>query len=238
MEAHALVSRLFDSEVKYPFLTLLISGGHCLLVLVENYNRFLRLGESMDISPGNCVDKVARQLGLFEISKHDCSSGGAQLEIYASKGDPQVYKTLTDSMLNFCRKNKNCHFSYGGLISAAFRLIEKETLTNSEPIKVNDTIKNLLKEDVIANISAAVQASIILQLQDRLKRALIFLEYNKIKIEHVVISGGVASNKEIRSVLEKECKQFNLKISLPPISYCTDNGVMISWNGVEKLGKV
>lgn len=100
---------------------------------------------------------------------------------------------------------------------------------------INGIERKILKRDIISNICSSVQNVITIQLEDRLKRALKFLQIRNIKIENVVISGGVASNYFIRNTLENACSKFNVKISAPPVRYCTDNGVMIAWNGMEKL---
>lgn len=106
MEAHALTSRLFDQRLEFPFLSLLISGGHSIIVLVDDYDKFYRLGESLDISPGNYLDKVARELGLFEMIDDQTinSSGGALVERYASRssGDLNAYKTVIEAVKNYC----------------------------------------------------------------------------------------------------------------------------------------
>ena len=107
MEAHALTSRLFEVNLKFPFLTLLISGGHCLLVLVEDYDKFVRLGESIDSSPGVYIDKVARELGLFELmraSSDELMSGGEMVERMAaqSSSDLGEYAKILESNRLFC----------------------------------------------------------------------------------------------------------------------------------------
>ena len=113
MEAHALMPRLFDAEIKFPFLTLLISGGHCIVALVESETKFHRLGQSIDISPGNFIDKISRKLGLFHM-REDLTSGGALMEFYAKSGDPNSYEYLVRSMQAHCKKYKDCDFSYAG----------------------------------------------------------------------------------------------------------------------------
>jgi glycoprotease/Kae1 family metallohydrolase len=117
MEAHALTSRLFDPSLKYPFLTLLISGGHCLLVLAEEYDRFYQLGSSIDSSPGIYLDKVARSLGLFEIESANQDngndqtyglSGGALVEKYAAKNgivNEKRFNSFINSVKAYCGKN-------------------------------------------------------------------------------------------------------------------------------------
>jgi N6-L-threonylcarbamoyladenine synthase len=114
MEAHALMPRLFDPAMKFPFLTLLVSGGHCILALVEAENKFWRLGESIDISPGNFIDKVARKLGLFQIND-GFTSGGALLEHFAKGGDPHRFEFIMKSVQEHCKRNKTCDFSFAGI---------------------------------------------------------------------------------------------------------------------------
>jgi N6-L-threonylcarbamoyladenine synthase len=112
MEAHALTSRLFDLALKFPFLTLLISGGHSLLVLVEDYDKFSLLGTTLDSSPGSCFDKVARDLGLFEIDSRDEESsenmsGGALVEKYATqidRIDKEMLNFMTEKAKLYCGK--------------------------------------------------------------------------------------------------------------------------------------
>lgn len=114
MEGHALTPRLFDKDIQFPFLTLLISGGHCLLALVENEDKFLRLGESIDISPGNFIDKIARKLGLLHINEA-FTSAGALLEHLAKQGDPQSFPHIIRSVQEHCWRNKTCDFSFAGI---------------------------------------------------------------------------------------------------------------------------
>ncbi|CAF0886628.1 unnamed protein product [Brachionus calyciflorus] len=235
MEAHALTSRLFDQNIKYPFLTLLVSGGHCLIALVESFDKFYKLGESIDISPGNCIDKISRQLGLYETSKYDCSSGGALMEKYAINGDDSSYPTMTNMIKNYCHKNKDCNFSYTGLLAFTHRLIDKSIETDYQNIEIDGCEKRFLSDQTLSNICASVQKAISIQLNDRLKRSIIYLKYKNVKIENLVVSGGVASNLYIRNSISKLANELGLVVSCPPVSYCTDNGVMIAWNGCEKL---
>ena len=113
MEAHALTPRLFNKNLKFPYLTLLISGGHCIIALVAKENEFYRYGESIDISPGNFIDKIARQLGLFQLNQ-EYSSGGALLELYAKNGDPDSFPRIIRSAVTYCKQNKNCDVSFAG----------------------------------------------------------------------------------------------------------------------------
>ena len=234
MESHALISRLFDDEIRFPFLTLLISGGHCIIALVKSENEFFRLGESIDTSPGLFIDKIARHLGLFELNEN-VSSGGALMEIFSKTGDPDRFPEITKMMRNYCSKNKNCDFTFAGFLTAYHRLIEKMVFKENDDIIVNGELKKILKKDNLANLCASLQNIIAIQLEDRLRRALIFLREIDVKIEHVIISGGVAANLFIKSKMAKVVEDFGLKLNVPTVKYCTDNGTMIAWNGCEKF---
>jgi len=186
---------------------------------------------------GNCIDKIARQMGLFEIRKFDCASGGAILEKCASNGNPNSYENIINMSRNYLLKNKDCNFSFSGLLAQIFKLINNllNKEENNTRIIINGEEKYILKEEIISNICALVQNVITLQLEDRVKRAFEFLKSKNINIKHFVLSGGVASNIYVRKELEKTCLKYQVQTSMTPIKYCTDNGVMIAWNGCEKL---
>lgn len=169
------------------------------------------------------------------MSKFDCNSGGALMEKYAMSGDQNSFPNLINMTLNFCRKYKNCNFSYSGLLASTHRIIDKLIEQDFQIININGEQKRFLKDQLIANICASIQKAICIQLEDRLKRSLIYLQYKNILVKNLVVSGGVASNIYIRSRIENLCKNFELRLSCPPVKYCTDNGVMIAWNGCEKL---
>lgn len=103
-------------------------------------------------------------MGLFELNEKDCLSGGALLEKMALSGDPNSFSILSKLIQNFCYKNKDCNFSFAGLLSAVFRLIEKELQINNDVILADNIEKLVLKENVIKDISASVQAAITLEL--------------------------------------------------------------------------
>lgn len=215
MEAHALISSMFNKKITYPFLALLISGGHCLLAICHSEMKFERLGESIDMAPGNFIDKMARKMGLF--TEENSLSGGRLIELKSLSGDPNSYPHLIRAVQNYNKQNKNCDFSFSGFQSAMHRLIDQQLKKNNGKI---DT----------ANLCATVQHLIALQLEDRLKRALLFCK--DLNIKHCVIAGGVAANLYIKSYLTNVCSEFNIQTAIIPVEYCTDNGVMIAWNGV------
>lgn len=122
-----------------------------------------------------------------------------------------------------------------GFFTAFSKLIDKLVKTDSVLIDVESNQKKVLKSDLLCDISACVQHTVSLQLEDRVMRALNFLEIRNIKVRDVVVSGGVASNLYIKSRVETVGRKYNVAVSSPPVKYCTDNGVMIAWNGCEKL---
>jgi N6-L-threonylcarbamoyladenine synthase len=135
-------------------------------------------------------------------------------------------------------KNKDCNFSFSGFLAAHLRLINKlyEAEEKTERIVLNGTERKVLQKEIINDVCGLAQHIVSYQLNDRMKRALTYLlKYKGMEIKSVVVSGGVASNLYIRDQLNKTVKEFDLKASYPPVKYCTDNGVMIAWNGCEKL---
>ena len=102
MEAHALISSMFNAKITYPFLALLISGGHCILAVCHAENKFERLGESIDMAPGNFIDKMARKMGLFNSEESNSESGGRLIELKSLTGDPNSYPHLIRAAQNYC----------------------------------------------------------------------------------------------------------------------------------------
>ncbi|KAL6626313.1 hypothetical protein ACP70R_030039 [Stipagrostis hirtigluma subsp. patula] len=220
MEAHALVSRLVNKDLDFPFLALLISGGHNLLVLAHNLGQYVQLGTTIDDAIGEAYDKSARWLGL-DIRK----GGGPALEELALEGDPNAIKFRVPM-----RQHKDCNFSYAGLKTQVRLAIESRNLcTNDIPIS------SASKEDrqSRANIAASFQRVAVLHLEERCQRAVEWALKIEPSIKYFVISGGVASNKYVRTRLNHIAENNGLQLVSPPPSLCTDNGVMIAWTGIE-----
>ncbi|XP_044387139.1 probable tRNA N6-adenosine threonylcarbamoyltransferase, mitochondrial isoform X1 [Triticum aestivum] len=220
MEAHALVSRLVNKDLNYPFLALLISGGHNLLVLAQNLGEYVQLGTTIDDAIGEAYDKAARWLGL-DIRK----GGGPALEELALEGDP--------NSINFTvpmRQHKDCNFSYAGLKTQVRLTIESRNLcTDDIPISSATEEDRQLR----ANIAASFQRIAVLHLEDRCQRAVEWALKMKPSIKNFVVSGGVASNQYVRTRLNHIAEKNGLQLVSPPPSLCTDNGVMIAWTGIE-----
>ncbi|XP_055472366.1 tRNA N6-adenosine threonylcarbamoyltransferase, mitochondrial isoform X2 [Psammomys obesus] len=224
MEAHALTIRL-TNKVEFPFLVLLISGGHCLLALARGVSDFLLLGKSLDIAPGDMLDKVARRLSLIKHPECSTMSGGKAIEYLAKQGN-SCHFTINPPMHNA----KNCSFSFTGIQQNSYKLIalkEKE-----EGIEKGQILSSA------ADIAATVQHTTACHLARRTHRAILFCKQKDLLSSAnavLVVSGGVASNLYIRKVLEIVANATQCTLLCPPPRLCTDNGVMIAWNGIERL---
>jgi len=204
LEGHAVSARL-GAEADYPFLLLLVSGGHCQLLSVEGVGRMRRLGSTIDDAAGEAFDKVAKALGLGY-------PGGPALEALAEKGDASRYP-LPRALLG----RKDCDFSFSGLKTAAARLAA-EAHTEQDR----------------ADLAASVQAAIARQLAERSDRAMaLYVQEHAHRL--FVVAGGVAANRTVRRVLEDTAAARGFAFLAPPLKYCTDNAAMIALAGAERL---
>jgi N6-L-threonylcarbamoyladenine synthase len=208
LAAHALTARLTD-DARFPYLLLLVSGGHCQLLLVEDVERFRRLGTTIDDAVGECFDKVAKLLGLDY-------PGGPAVERQASSGDPSRF-ALPRPMLG----RPGCDFSFSGLKTAARHALAG---LGRRP-EARD----------IADLCAGLQAAIADVLADRCARALARCRAEGIEPSALVIAGGVAANKSLRSRLGTLAAGEGVPLLAPPARLCTDNAVMVAWAGLERL---
>ncbi len=208
LEAHALSVRL-TAEVPFPFLLLLISGGHCQLLSVEGVGRYRRYGTTRDDAVGEAFDKAARLLGLGY-------PGGPVLERLAAGGDRERFP-LPRPLVG----RPGCDFSFSGLKTALRREVEAVTEGMSERDRA----------DLAASFHAAVEDV----LADRLGNAAARFRRENGAGGQVVIAGGVAANKALRARLEETAHAFGMKLAAPPPGLCTDNGAMVAWAGVERL---
>ncbi|KAK1336475.1 hypothetical protein QTO34_002504 [Cnephaeus nilssonii] len=216
MEAHALTIRL-TNKVDFPFLVLLISGGHCLLALVRGVSDFLLLGKSLDIAPGDMLDKVARRLSLVRHPECAAMSGGRAIEHLAKRGN-RLRFDLTPPM----HRAKNCDFSFTGLQHAVDRIVtRKEKEEGLEPGQVLSSAPD---------IAAAVQHATACHLAKRTHRALLFCQQRGL-----LPPATPPCNFYIRKALEIVTDATQCALLCPPPRLCTDNGVMIAWNGIERL---
>ncbi len=206
LEGHALSPKL-NSKLDYPYLLLLISGGHSQFLSVKNLSEYQRLGTTIDDAIGEAFDKTAKLLGIE-------FPGGPQIEILAKKGDSNKYE-LPKPIFN----RGGCNLSFAGLKTAILK-ITKEIKTDQEKF----------------DLAASFQKTVIEILYKKTKIAFSEFE-KKIKTtkKKFVVAGGVAANKEIRNMLVNLCKEESYEPIFPPIELCGDNGAMIAMVGLEKF---
>ncbi|MDP8998250.1 MAG: tRNA (adenosine(37)-N6)-threonylcarbamoyltransferase complex transferase subunit TsaD [Pseudomonadota bacterium] len=208
LEGHALTPRLLGA-CEFPYLLLLISGGHTQFQLVEGVGKYTRLGTTIDDALGEAFDKVAKLLGLPY-------PGGPQVEAAALKG--------TAKRFAFPRPLKgrdDCNFSFSGLKTAVREVVK--------------AMPTLSPQDV-ADVAASFEAAIADTMADRLVHAFAaFRARYNLAQPILVVAGGVAANKKLRSVFEVECAKAGFTLSVPPFHLCTDNAAMIAWAGAERL---
>lgn len=221
LEAHALTIRLTNEKVSFPYLLLLVSGGHCQILLAHGINNYQKIGETIDDALGEAFDKVAQMLGLEY-------PGGPKIESLAKKGLEDKYN-LPKPLFGI--KEHNCNFSFSGLKTAVRRLIEK--LTGEEYKHLSSSSK--LSEEQIADICASFQKTIAEILINRLENSLELIAKMEIKIDNLVIAGGVAANQYLNLKISEFAEKYNLTVLAPTIKLCTDNAAMIAWAGIEKL---
>ncbi|OQR90974.1 O-sialoglycoprotein endopeptidase [Achlya hypogyna] len=214
LEAHALVPRLLNRDIPFPFLVLLVSGGHCSLVLAKDIGSYDVLGSTVDDSVGEAFDKVARMLELT--SESTKLHGGALVEEAAQRGNERAFP-LTEPMKK--KKRKDCDFSFAGLKTAMMRHIAEQ-----QPL---DTAK---KQD----LAASFQRTAIAHLITRTKLACDLSADTQPRVQHLVVCGGVAANTSLRDKIAALAASRGLTAVFPPPRYCTDNGVMVAWAGMER----
>ena len=208
LEGHAVSARL-GAQVAYPFLLLLVSGGHCQLLDVRGIGDMSRLGTTIDDAAGEAFDKIAKAMGLGY-------PGGPALERLASTGKGARFD-LPRALLG----RKDCDFSFSGLKTAASRLAQTCQTDQDR-----------------ADLADAVQTAIARQLSDSSERAMIaYAEAGTSgeKQRLFVVAGGVAANRTVRATLEAKAAQHGFGFLAPPMAYCTDNAAMIALAGAERL---
>ena len=205
LEGHALSPKL-NSNLDYPYLLLLISGGHSQYLNVENLGKYKRLGTTVDDALGEAFDKTAKLLGIE-------FPGGPQIEILAEKGDPKKYD-LPKPIFN----KGGCNLSFAGLKTAVLK-ISKSFKTDQEKYDLAASFQNTILEILYKKTKIAFNK---------------FEKENSVKNKIFVIAGGVAANKKIRAMMINLCKDKNYECIFPTIDLCGDNAAMIAMVGLEK----
>ena len=211
LAGHALTPRLTDA-LAFPYLLLLVSGGHCQFLIVEAADRFRRLGGTIDDAPGEAFDKVAKLLGLPQ-------PGGPAVEAEAAAGDParfELPRPLAD--------RPDCDLSFSGLKTAVLRARDGAL----DPA-------GRLPAAARADLCAAFQAAVAEVLAAKARRAIgVYLAADP-PDPVFAAAGGVAANAAIRAALAAEAAAAGPRFVAPPPALCTDNAAMIAWAGIERL---
>ncbi len=209
LEGHALAARLID-DVPFPYLVLLVSGGHSQIILVRGVGRYERWASTIDDALGEAFDKTAKLLGLPY-------PGGPNVEKAALTGDPARF-----GFPRPLRGEARPDFSFSGLKTAV-----RQAATSIAPLTGQD----------VSDICASFQTAVAETLQDRVGRSLRRFRETFADVDHptLVVAGGVAANRTVRAALEEVCASSGFRFLAPPMKLCTDNAAMIAWAGMERI---
>lgn len=236
LEGHALSPRLADPALQFPYLLLLVSGGHCQVLRVDGVGQYRRLATTIDDALGEAFDKTAKILGLG-------FPGGPAVERLAREGNAKAVP-LPRPLLGSAEP----HFSFAGLKSAVLRAKQAMDLTSASTssARAGGVVKpNPAQPEPVegptpvvapytnADIAAAFQQAALDCVLDRTRRALTDSD----GVTALVVAGGVAANQTIRAGLEALAAEFGLPFVAPPLALCTDNAAMIAWAGQERMAQ-
>ncbi|WP_420585493.1 tRNA (adenosine(37)-N6)-threonylcarbamoyltransferase complex transferase subunit TsaD [Ruegeria sp.] len=211
LAGHALTPRLTDG-IAFPYLMLLVSGGHCQYLIAHGPEQFTRLGGTIDDAPGEAFDKTARLLGLPQ-------PGGPSVEAEARSGDPKRFR-FPRPLLD----RPGCDLSFSGLKTALMRMRDQIVAEKG----------GLTRQDR-ADLCAGFQQAIVDTLAEKTRRAM-DRYLDEIPFDPVIaVAGGVAANSAIRAVLETVCTEKGARFTAPPLALCTDNAAMIAYAGLERF---
>lgn len=213
LEGHALTVRLVE-DVSFPYLLLLVSGGHCQILIVDGVGKYKRLGTTLDDALGECFDKTAKLLGL------GYPGGPAVEKLAAECKDPKAALLKFPLPLPMVGK-EGSDFSFSGLKTAVKRIV--------------DTWPEKIDRQDAADLCSAFQTTVAQVLEDRLSHAIEHYLSGGPKSPTLVVAGGVAANEYIRTTLQTLCAEKGLRFAAPPLKLCTDNAAMIAWAGMERL---
>ncbi len=208
LEGHALTARFSEDKLKFPYLMLLVSGGHCQILEVLGVGGYNMLGGTRDDAVGEAFDKVAKMLGLSY-------PGGPIIEELAKTGNENAVKLPTPII-----QNTKFEFSFSGLKSAVKRYVGEH--------------KDLSKQEV-SDLCATFQRVVADVICDRILNAVEHFKAKHLDSNNLVIAGGVAANQYIKKRIEAVLAPLSFNVISPPIKLCTDNGIMIAWAGLERF---
>lgn len=208
LAGHALTPQLTD-RVAFPYLMLLVSGGHCQFLLVERADRYTRIGGTIDDAPGEAFDKTARILGLSQ-------PGGPAVERAALNGNPEAF-ALPRPLLN----RDGCDMSFSGLKTAVLRARD-DVITKFGGLPLNAQ----------ADLAASFQAAITDVIVEKSRRAAAVAREMAPDLTAFTVAGGVAANTMIRQSLQAISAESETEFVAPPMALCTDNAAMIAYAGL------
>ncbi len=211
LAGHALTPRLTD-QAAFPYLMLLVSGGHCQFLVAKGPEEFTRLGGTIDDAPGEAFDKTAKLLGLPQ-------PGGPSVEREAQQGDEKRFR-FPRPLLD----RPGCDMSFSGLKTALLR--ERDRL-----VAEHGGLRRADRTDLCAGFQAAVRDV----LAEKSRRAMAQYMALAPATPTLAVAGGVAANQTLRAALETVCAEFNAAFLAPPLALCTDNAAMIAWAGIERF---
>ena len=211
LAGHALTPRMTDN-VQFPYLMLLVSGGHCQFLIVHSATKFTRLGGTIDDAPGEAFDKTAKLLGLGY-------PGGPLVQEQAALGDPERFKFPRPLL-----SRAGCDMSFSGLKTALRR-------ARDQLVETQGGLHSADRADLCAGFQRAVTDTFF----EKSRRAILeFQKTTQLETGVFAVAGGVAANSEIRGKLLELCDTTGFQFVAPPLKYCTDNAAMIAWVGIEK----
>ena len=209
LEGHALSPGL-EKKIEFPYLLLLISGGHTQFLIVKNVDQYEQLGTTIDDALGEAFDKTAKMLDLGY-------PGGPSVEKFAGLGNKDFFK-LPEPIIN----KAGCNLSFAGLKTAVLR--ESKKINGDDKMKYNlaASFQNTINKILYKKTKVAIEA---------------FKEKTKKKEVQLVVAGGVAANKSIRENLSNLAKEMNCTAIYPDLKFCGDNAAMIAWAGIKRFKK-
>ncbi len=211
MEAHMYANFIDDPKPAYPFLCLIVSGGHTQIVRIDAPLQHTLLGETLDDAAGEAYDKVAKMLGLG-------FPGGQIIDKLAQQGDPTFIKFPRSYL-----EKDNFEFSFSGIKTSVLYWLKNNNI-NLSTSELREAHKELL-----SNVCASFQAAVVDVLVGKLMKA-----SQKYSIKDVAIAGGVSANSELRKRLTHLANEGKVNVFFPKLEYCTDNGAMIAMLGAMK----
>ena len=207
LEGH-LLSSTFNNEIKYPFLSFLLTGGHTQIYLINSIDNYILMGETLDDAIGEAFDKVVKLLSMPY-------PGGPELEKIAQKGNPFSF-----NLPELLQKNKNLNFSSSGIKTAVNLIVKKQ---------------KKIDKKFIADLSASFQYTLSKILNNKIKIAISTLKNKNIKISQIALVGGVAKNNYLREAIKKNSADNGCQIITPPEYMLSDNAAMIGWACMQKI---